>query len=72
MYRCSNAPVRCAQHFQGLFKKHCGECCMNPKDYKLYHFFERNLTKSAVDSPCKVLYTAGQCWSSVVATFGLM
>merc|ERR1711968_93813 len=38
---------------RGLFKKHCGECCMNPKEYKLYHFFEKNLTKSAVDSPCK-------------------
>jgi len=31
---------------------HCGESCMNPKDYKLYHFFEANLTKSDVDSPC--------------------
>merc|ERR1719456_324363 len=31
---------------------HCGESCMNPKDYKLYHFFEANLTKSEVDSPC--------------------
>lgn len=34
--------------------KHCGECCMNPKDYKLYHFFEKNLTKADSDSPCKV------------------
>merc|ERR1711934_969213 len=33
--------------------KHCGECCMDPKDYKLYHLFEKNLTKSAVDSPCE-------------------
>merc|ERR1711865_850150 len=31
---------------------HCGECCMSPKDYKLYHLFEKNLTHSDVDSPC--------------------
>lgn len=37
----------------GIFgKKHCGECCMDPKKYNLYHFFEKNLTKSATDSPC--------------------
>jgi len=26
---------------------------MDPKKYKLYHFFEKNLTHSAVDSPCE-------------------
>merc|ERR1711934_25033 len=36
-----------------LGETHCGECCMNPKDYNLYHFFEKNLTHSAVDSPCE-------------------
>jgi len=36
-----------------LGETHCGECCMDPKDYKLYHFFEKNLTKSDTDSPCK-------------------
>jgi len=35
-------------------KKHCGECCMNPKKYNLFHFFEKNLTKADNDSPCKV------------------
>merc|ERR1711988_294083 len=33
--------------------KHCGECCMSPSDYALYHFFESNLTKSDSDYPCK-------------------
>merc|ERR1712188_239502 len=38
----------------GLFGgEHCGEACMNPKDYKLYHFFEKNLTKSDSDYPCR-------------------
>jgi len=38
----------------GIFgDKHCGECCMKPSDYKLYHFFEKNLTKSESDFPCK-------------------
>ena len=31
----------------------CGECCMDPKDYKLYHFFEKNLTKANDDFFCK-------------------
>merc|ERR1719409_1292433 len=33
--------------------KHCGECCMNPSKYPLYHKFERNLTEATTDSPCK-------------------
>ena len=42
-----------------LGQTHCGECCMHPKDYKLYHFFEKNLTKSEVASPCLVLQSSG-------------
>jgi len=34
-------------------KKHCGECCMEPKKYNLFHHFESNLTKADNDSPCK-------------------
>lgn len=30
----------------------CGECCMAPKDFKKYHFFERGLTKANSSSPC--------------------
>merc|ERR1711907_497592 len=38
----------------GIFgTKHCGECCMKPSQYPLYHFFEKNLTKSESDEPCK-------------------
>ena len=32
--------------------KHCGECCMDPSKYRLYHLFEKNLTKSDVENPC--------------------
>ena len=33
--------------------KHCGECCMDPSKYSLYHFFEKNLTKAtSTNSPC--------------------
>mmetsp|Transcript_16383 Transcript_16383/g.45322 ORF Transcript_16383/g.45322 Transcript_16383/m.45322 type:complete len:134 (+) Transcript_16383:77-478(+) len=40
---------------ESLFDKpHCGECCMNPSEYSLYHFFEKNLTKSMEDNPCEV------------------
>jgi len=34
-------------------KPHCGECCMDPSKYDLFHFFENNLTKADNDSPCK-------------------
>merc|ERR1711865_662792 len=32
--------------------QHCGECCMDPSKYSLYHIFEKNLTKSDSDTPC--------------------
>merc|ERR1712070_235646 len=32
--------------------QHCGEACMKPSQYNLYHFFEKNLTKSDSDTPC--------------------
>ena len=30
----------------------CGECCMNPDDYDLYHKFEKGLTLSNSSTPC--------------------
>ena len=33
--------------------EHCGECCLNPSKYNEYHLFEKNLTHSDSDSPCK-------------------
>jgi hypothetical protein len=32
---------------------HCGECCLDPKKYNLFHRFESNLTKADNDEPCK-------------------
>ena len=40
-----------------LGTKHCGECCMDPSKYKLYHFFEKNLTHSASASRVRALAT---------------
>jgi hypothetical protein len=38
---------------KGIFgTKHCGESCMDPKDYDKYHFFEKNLTHSDSATPC--------------------
>jgi len=40
---------------KGIFgDRHCGECCMDPADYHLYHLFEKNLTKPSEGdvSPC--------------------
>jgi len=31
----------------------CGECCMNPKYYKIFKIFEPNLTLAENDSPCE-------------------
>merc|ERR1711871_87623 len=35
----------------------CGECCMKPEDYNLYHIFERGLKKAEDGdlSPCTTL-----------------
>jgi hypothetical protein len=36
-----------------LGQSHCGEACMDPKKYNLYHFFEKNLTKAEnTVTPC--------------------
>ena len=31
----------------------CGECCMNPDKYWIYHIFESGLTEATVDNPCE-------------------
>ena len=33
----------------------CGECCMNPDKYWIYHIFESGLTEAQVDHPCEEL-----------------
>ena len=36
----------------------CGETCLEPDKYNVYHIFERNLTKAAnVSNPCAHEYT---------------
>ena len=30
----------------------CGECCINPDKYWIYHIFESGLTEATVDNPC--------------------
>ena len=30
----------------------CGECCMNPDKYWIYHIFEPGLKEATVDHPC--------------------
>ena len=37
-----------------LFNR-CGECCMNPDKYWIYHIFESGLTEAQVDHPCEEL-----------------
>ena len=37
-----------------LFNR-CGECCMNPDKYWIYHIFEKGLTEATVDHPCAEL-----------------
>jgi len=36
---------------------HCGECCMNPDRYKIYHIFEPNLKAApkGVNDPCSLI-----------------
>ena len=33
----------------------CGECCMDPDKYWIYHIFEAGLTEATVDNPCAEL-----------------
>ena len=33
----------------------CGECCMDPDKYWIYHIFESGLTEADVDHPCEEL-----------------
>ena len=49
--------------------KHCGECCMDPKDYPKYHLFERNLTKAISAYPCRG-FGYGKYDSTVTHGFG--
>jgi len=30
----------------------CGETCLDPKKFNLYHLFEKNLTRATVEHPC--------------------
>ena len=30
----------------------CGQCCMDPKNYPIFHIFEANLTKATDNTPC--------------------
>jgi hypothetical protein len=53
-----------------LGTKHCGECCMDPKDYKLYHLFEKNLTKADNESPCAITFGYTKYDSTVTHGFG--
>ncbi len=51
---CSDPKNKYYSIASGLFgDKHCGECCMQDKDYTLYHFFEKNLLKADSATPCK-------------------
>lgn len=36
---------------------HCGETCLDPTKYSLYHLFEPNLTLATLDHPCSKQYT---------------
>ena len=37
-----------------LFNR-CGECCMDPDKYWIYHIFESGLTEAEVEHPCEEL-----------------
>merc|ERR1711935_77233 len=35
----------------------CGETCIRPRSYGLFHLFEKNLTRAADNNPCKEQFT---------------
>ena len=47
----------------------CGECCMNPDKYWIYHIFESGLTEAEVPHPC---YELGFTEYETTETHGAM
>jgi len=55
--KCCEACADGKEKFYSVDTKHdrCGECCMKPKLYWLYHLFESGLTKAEDENPCHEL-----------------
>ena len=52
---CSKCEDENKVKYYSIDTKHdrCGECCMNPKYYKIFKIFESGLTLADNDSPCE-------------------
>ena len=57
-FECTAPKVKYYSVDHGAFHvAHCGESCIDPKDYKEYHLFEHNLTLATDDHPCSKQFT---------------
>ena len=48
---CTDATTKKYYSIDTLFNR-CGECCIDPDKYGIYHIFEPGLKEATVDHPC--------------------
>ena len=49
---CTNEDTKKYYSIDTIFDR-CGECCIDPDYYWIYHIFEPGLTEAEVDHPCE-------------------
>ena len=48
---CNDEKTKKYYSIDWIFNR-CGECCIDPDKYNIYHIFEPGLTEATVDHPC--------------------
>ena len=49
---CTDATTKKYYSIDSVFNR-CGECCIDPDKYWVYHIFEPGLKEATVDHPCE-------------------
>ena len=65
---CTDTTTKKYYSIDGLFNR-CGECCIDPDKYWMYHIFEPGLKEATVDHPC---YEEGYTVYEKTETHGTM
>ena len=65
---CTDAKTKKYYSIDWIFNR-CGECCIDPDKYNIYHIFEPGLKEATVDNPC---YEEGYTVYEKTETHGAM
>ena len=65
---CTVEPTKKYYSIDSIFNR-CGECCIDPDKYWIYHIFEPGLKEATVDHPC---YEEGYTVYEKTETHGAM